>query len=154
MEIPRPGEPHRQLERLCGHWVGEETLHPSPCDPHGGKAQSSMELSTINDGFAVRGDYVQQREGAVRFSGHAVYTWEPDERRHVLYWFDCKHGPPNVFRGGFDGDVLTLTCVRPQGYSRLVYDLSEPGRLLSRMELSLDGQTWAVFMDGHFVRAD
>lgn len=153
MEMPRPTDAHRALERLVGRWTGAETLHASPWDPKGGTAEARMTIRVGAGGFVVLGDYEQQRDGRPSFHGHAVFRYDPAEQVYALHWFDGTGHAPNVFRGGFEADVLTLTCSRPQGHERLVYDLSEPGRLITRMELSMDGRSWKVFMDGHFVLA-
>jgi hypothetical protein len=36
---------------------------------------------------------------------------------------------------------------RPPRFSRLVYDLSRPGELKSRMETSQDGQNWVLHLE-------
>lgn len=154
MEMPKLCAAHRELERLVGRWVGEETMHPSPWDPKGGAAQARMTIRSAAGGFVVVGDYEQTRAGRPSFQGHAVFRYDPAEEVHALHWFDGSGHAPNVFRGGFDGDVLTLTCSTRQGHERLVYDLSEHAHMRTRMELSTDGRHWNVFMDGRFARGD
>ena len=154
MEMARPTEAHRALERLIGNWKGPETMHPSPWDPTGGAAEARMTIRAGAGGFVVVGDYEQVRDGAQTFCGHAVFRFDPAEDVYALHWFDGTGHAPNVFRGGFEGDVLTLTCTRRQGQERLVYDLSEDGRLATRMELSGDGRSWNLLMDGSYQRAD
>ncbi|MGE5277442.1 MAG: DUF1579 family protein [Acidobacteriota bacterium] len=75
--MPRPGEPHRQLRKLVGSWRGEERLSPSPWDPVGGTAVGRVENRSALDGFAVVQDYEQERNGAVGFRGHRVFSWDP-----------------------------------------------------------------------------
>ncbi len=36
----------------------------------------------------------------------------------MLHWFDCMGVPPNVFKGEFEGDVLTLTTLFEGEYRR------------------------------------
>jgi hypothetical protein len=59
-------------------------------------------------GFVLLTDYEQERHAAIAFAGHGVYTYDPKEDRYSLHWFDCIGSPPEVFAGGFDGDVLTV----------------------------------------------
>jgi hypothetical protein len=56
--------------------------------------------------------------------------------------------PADVFRGKFQGQVLTLVCKNPMGTHRLSYDFAERGTLRSRMESSQDGQSWQPMFDG------
>ena len=154
MEMPRPTEAHRRLEKLVGFWSGEEIMHPSPWDPAGGTAIGRNENRLALDGLAAIGDYEQERNGIITFRGHAVYTYNAPEQCYVCHWFDSMGMPPNVFRGTFEGDVLTMTCRDAQGHARLTYDFSEGGRILSVMEMSQDGETWSAMMEGSYVRQD
>ena len=42
MDMPRPSNDHRRLERFVGTWVGVETCHPSPLDPTAGMATQTF----------------------------------------------------------------------------------------------------------------
>jgi hypothetical protein len=152
MEMPKPGEPHRQLQKLVGSWRGEERLSPSPWDPVGGTAVGRVENRSALDGFAVVQDYEQERNGAVGFRGHGVFCWDPQRQCHVLHWFDSMGMPGSEFVGRFEGDVLTVSNTGPQGHSRAVFDLHEPGRYVFRMEMSPDGANWQTFMEGRYSK--
>ena len=154
MEMPKPTEAHRKLEKLVGSWHGEETMHPSPWDPEGGVAQGQSEACLALDGFAVVVDYEQERDGVVSFTGHAVYTYDVAESCYVLHWFDCMGVPPNVFKGEFEGDVLTLTTRDSTRLSRIIADYSEDGLLRSAMEMSPDGENWSTLFEGEYRRSD
>jgi hypothetical protein len=54
----------------------------------------------------------------------------------------------DVFRGKFQGQVLTLECKNPMGHHRLTYDFSEKGTLRSKMESNQDGKKWSPMFDG------
>jgi len=152
MEMPKPGEPHRQLQKLVGSWSGEERLHPSPWDPSGGTAVGRVENRAALDGFVVVQDYEQERNGKIGFRGHGVFRWDAARQRHVFHWFDSMGMPPNEYVGQFQGDVLTLSYQGPQGHSRAVFDMSEPGRYLFRMDFSPDGSKWQTFMEGKYSK--
>jgi len=152
MEMPKPGEPHAKLERLAGRWIGEETIHPMPWDPEGGTAKGLVDNKPGLDGFAVVQDYEQQRGGVTSFRGHGVFAWDDIEKCYVMHWFDTMGMPPSVFKGDFEGDVLTVTHQGPQGFSRAVFDLSHDGRYHFKMEVSGDGNAWAPFMEGDYAR--
>ncbi len=152
MDMPRPGEPHRRLQELVGSWVGKERLSPSPWDPVGGEAVGRIENRAALDGFVVVQDYGQERNGAVTFRGHGIFSWDAPRGSYVLHWFDSMGMPPNEYRGNFDGNVLSLSNQGPQGHSRAVFDLGEPGRYVFRMDFSQDGSHWQTLMEGQYSR--
>ena len=154
MEMPQPSEAHRRLARLAGEWVGEETMFPSEWDPQGGVAKGRSTSKVSLGEFAVIGDYEQERNGQVTFSGHAVWTVDPNDADNecVLYWFDSIGMGMEAFRGGWDADVLTVESRNAMGHARLTYDLSEDGVLRSRMETSSDGEQWTAMFEGEYRR--
>jgi len=152
MEMPKPAEAHMKLEMFAGTWVGEETMHPSPWAPQGGKAQGRTECRLALNGFAVIGDYTQSKDGVTTFSGHSVHTWNTAEKCYTQHWFDCMGTPPEVFRGNFQGDVLTMTSRNPMGQMRSTSDYGTPGTLKVRMEMSQDGSKWQTLFEGTYKR--
>lgn len=152
MDMPVPSESHLRLEKLSGIWEGEEIMHPSQWDPKGGVATGRNRHELRLGGFALVSDYEQEREGAITFRGHGVYTYSPDEDRYYLHWFDSMGSPPEVFVGGFDGDVLILAHGGPGMHARMTYDLSEPGILRGTMEMSPDGAQWKVLFEAVYRR--
>jgi len=142
MNMPTPSDGHRLLEKLSGTWVGEETMHPSQWDPQGGTAIGRNRNRIILGGFALVSDYEQERDGAIGFTGHGVYTYSPEEDQVTLHWFDSMGSPPEVFKGGFWGNVLTLGHGGPGMHVRMTYDLSEIGIMKGTMEMSAEGEDW------------
>jgi hypothetical protein len=152
MDMPQPTEEHKKLERLIGWWTGQERLYASPWDPHGGSAESRIENRLALDGFAVIQDYEQRRDGVVSFRGHGVIAWDPTKQEYTMYWWDSMGFPPNVFRGGFEGDVLTLIYPGNQGHHRAVFDLGGTDEYSFRMDVSADGTEWKTFMEATYVK--
>jgi uncharacterized protein DUF1579 len=152
MEMPKLTDAHRQIERFAGNWSGTETLHPSPWMPQGGKATGRLNHRRALDGFAVIGDYEQERGGKITFSGHSVYLWNPAEKCVELHWYDSMGQPPEVFRGTFSGNTIELKSKNAQGWARMTYDFSSPARLGSKMEMSEDGKTWKTFFDAVYEK--
>lgn len=153
MSMPKPSDGHRRLERLVGEWEGEETMHPSPWDPEGGQATGRNRNRMGLGGFAVISDYEQERNGAITFSGHGVYTFAPDSDRVTLHWFDSMGSPPEVFVGGFEEDVLTLAHGGPGMHVRLTSDFSTEGSMRAKMEMSRDGSEWQVLFEATYRRS-
>jgi hypothetical protein len=152
MAMPKPTKGHQKLERLAGRWQGTETMHPSPWDPDGGQATGLNECRVDLNGFALITDYRQERDGKVTFTGHGVTTYDPKADEVVMHWFDCMGSPPEVFRGRWQGDVLTLGHGGPGMHARMTYDLSRPGVMGSRMEMSKDGTGWACLFECDYQR--
>jgi hypothetical protein len=153
MRLPQPGEAHARLRTLVGRWQGRETLQPAPWDPAGGTATAVVDNRVVLDGFAVVQDYQQSRDHSPTFAGHAVLWWDPAADQHVMTWFDAMSGTPTEYRGGFDGDVLTLTSTAARGgYSRCTFDCRTPDRYGFMLEVSADGQTWTPAMEGTYRR--
>lgn len=152
MEMPKPAPGHLKLETMAGNWEGEENMHPSQWDPKGGTAIGRSKSRVALNGFALITDYEQVRDGAVTFTGHGVWTFEPKEQVYRLHWFDCMGSPPEIFVGRFDGDILTVAHGGPGMHARLTYDFTVPQHVLSKMDMSRDGATWNTLFDGRYRR--
>jgi hypothetical protein len=152
MEMPKPTAGHRRLAKLAGSWEGQETMYPSRWDPNGGVAVGRNRHTLGLGGFALLSDYEQERDGSVTFTGHGVYTYDPKADRYSLHWFDCMGSPPEVFVGGFEGDVLTLGHGGPGMHARMTYDLTDAETMRSRMEMSTDGAAWSTLFDAVYRR--
>ena len=152
MDMPGPAAGHRKLEGLAGTWEGEEKMFPSPWDPKGGVAKARMHNGVSLAGFALLGDYEQERDGLITFSGHAVYTYDAKSDRYTLHWFDCLGTAPEVFTGTWKGDTLTLAHGGPRMHARITHQFGKPGELKSTMETSQDGSTWKPMFEGTYRR--
>ena len=152
MDMPKPTDGHRRLEKLAGNWEGEETIHPSSWEPQGAAATARYTGRMDLNGFGLIGDYEHIRGGVVTFSGHYVYTYNPKDDLVILHWFDCMGSPAEVFTGGWKGDVLTMSHGGPGPHMRMTYDLTEPGTQVTRGEMSEDGGTWKTLFEGRHQR--
>lgn len=153
MEMPKPSPGHERLRQLAGEWHGTETMYPSQWDPEGGEAVGRTSNRLALNGFALISDYEQERDGAVTFSGHGVYTFDPEAEVYTLHWFDCLGSPPEVFTGRFAGDVLTLAHGGTGMHVRMTSDLGTPGVMIAKMEMSPDGTEWTTLFDGRYESA-
>jgi Protein of unknown function (DUF1579) len=153
MDMPKPGDVHKQLGRLVGEWSGEETLHPSPWDPKGGTAIGSVTNQWIVDGFAVVQEYEQRRGGQVTFRGHGVFWFDPATSEYVMHWWDSMGGTGAAYRGTLEGDRLMLGAPMPQGgHSRTSWTSTGPNSHTFLMEVSPDGKAWQPAMEGRYQR--
>lgn len=152
MEMPKPTDAHKKLQKLIGAWSGEEKLFPSPWDPIGGMATGRVQNRAALDGFAVIQDYSQERGGLTTYLGHGVFGWDAQGQSYTFHWFDSMGMPPNLYRGNFQGAVLSMTHKGPQGHSRAIFDFSKEGKYYFKMEMSQDGNKWMTFMEGNYTK--
>ena len=152
MEMPKLTEAHKNFKYLAGQWSGQERIAPSPWDPKGGTATGYSDNRIALDGFVLVHDYEQQRNGATTFRGHGVLSFDPQEQCYRMHWWDSMGSPVNAFKGNFEGQVLKMTYVGPQGHNRVTWDFSQAGRYRFQMDISPDGQQWHTFMEGDYTR--
>ena len=120
--------------------------------PGGGAATGRTRGRVALNGFALIYDYEQERNGAITYSGHGVFTFDPKAGIHTLHWFDSMGSPPERFTGKFDGDRLTVAHGGPGMHARMTHDYSQPDRVAQSMEMSPDGVTWRRLFDGKYRR--
>ena len=152
MEMPKIGDAHKQIARLAGTWVGEETMYPSPWDSKGGPAVARITNRVALDGFAIVQDYEQERDGKVTFKGLAVFTWDPFQKNYILTWWDSMGFPGHEFRGNFEGNSLTYSSKTQEGYMRARFDFKDDNHYYHQMEVSGDNENWKLFMDGNYSK--
>ena len=152
MEMPKPSAAQKKLERLAGSWEGEETVHPSPWDPAGGKATGRVENRIAVDGFALVQDYEQDRGRPALFRGHAVVHHDAAAGDYVLRWIDNSGMGESTYRGTFEGDALTLASAGPMGHSRATWTLDGADAYRYLMEVSPDGAAWHPFLEATYRR--
>ena len=96
--MPKPSAGHERFARMAGNREGEETMHPSDWDPKGGTATGRTRGRVALNGFALIYDYEQERNGAITYSGHGVFTFDPKAELYSLHWFDSMGSPPDLHR--------------------------------------------------------
>ena len=127
-------------------------MFPSQWEPKGATAEGFHVARSSLNGFVVIEDYEQRKGDKTTFSGHGVWMVDPESSETLLYWFDCFGMGMELFRGSWEGDVLTLRSHGPGGHFRLTYDLTEPGNIRTAMESSQDGAEWTPMMEGRFTK--
>jgi len=152
MDMPQLTEAHEKLARLEGAWEGKERMHPSPWAPEGFEATGTVTNRIALGGFALIQDYEQRRGENVTFSGHGVFTYDPDKDHYVLYWWDSTGFPVNQFVGKFRGDTLSMSYAGEQGHHRAVFDIDSDTSYRFVMEVSPEGQMWQPAMEGEYTK--
>jgi hypothetical protein len=151
MQVPEATGRHQQLHRLVGTWAGEEHIHPSPWDPSGATAFARLRNAPALDGLAVVQEYDQERGGSVAFRGLGIFRWDAAAGEHALYWLDTLSPHPREFRGGFEGDVLTMVSREARGQARATWNFTAPDRYAYRLDASPDGETWHPYIEATYV---
>ena len=155
MEMPKPGPAHERLAVFEGTWEGDEILHPAPpWRPAPSTARGHFVIRRVLDGFFLRTEYEETRDGQAMIRGLGVYGWDAKGGTYTMHWFDSMGTPPTyVPRGTFDGNVLTFQGEAPFGRVRYVYEIVSPDEFTFRIDSSLDaGVTWNCFMEGRYRR--
>lgn len=152
MDMPKPGPEHALLARLIGDYEGDEELQPSPWGD-GGPARGRGSYRSITDGMAITQDYEEEKDGAIVFKGHGVFSIDPENGDVLWWWFDSMGFPPDApARGRWEGDTLTLHKTTPRGDGRYVYRLHTNGYEFS-IENRFPGQDdFCLFMRGDYQR--
>jgi len=157
MDAPKPGEPHRKLEKFVGRWEGEETLREAgPWKPSGSTAKGTFDFRPGADGFFVLADYDERVEGGKPgIRGHGVMGYDPNAKSYTFHWFDNFGTPPaEPGRGRWEGDTLAFEHDLGKHKGRTVFELDGQDDLKFRVEMSEDGKTWDRAVDGRYRRQD
>ncbi len=154
MTMRQPTENHKRLEKLCGNWHGEETMHPSPWSADGGTANGKLETRLGLGGFYIVSEYTQTRDGQVAFVGHGVYGYDTADDRYTMYWFDStgvEPTPPGF--GKWEGDTLMFERSHGSSASRYVYKIISDDEYRFEIKNCQDGQEWKTFMEATYRRS-
>ena len=153
MKMPKPTKAHKKLDALLGDWTGDEVMHPSPWDPHGGKAKGKYTVRAIAGGFGLAQDYEQKCGGKVTFTGHGVLGYDQQQQCYLWHWSDSMGGVPcTATRGQWLGKQIVWQNQNPMGHSRYTHTFLRGGRLRFTIETSADGVQWAPMMEAEYTK--
>ena len=94
-------------------------------DLKGGTATGRQSARVSLDGFAVLMDYEQeQRREHHRSAPRRVEMIYLKDSVDEMHWVDLMGSPAEVFKGAFNGDVLTVSHGGPM-HARMTYDFSQ-----------------------------
>lgn len=103
----------------------------------------------IQDGRWIVGTYEQDQyllDGTfvLRWQLHWVAGWDPASGEYRATVADC-YGHADVLRGRIEGDRLIFETIgEPPVRLRLVWDVTDPARVIWRNEMSVAGSPWSL----------
>ena len=148
---PKPGPEHKRLEVFAGTWKMEGTMQPSPLGP-GGKMTGTESCRIFDGGYHLMCDSSGTGPmGAMK--GHAILTWDANAKEYR--YFGINNQMPNAEQatGTVSGETWTWTGKTDLGggksiSSRFTLIETSPTVHNAKWEVSQDGTTWTVVMEG------
>lgn len=113
------------------------------------RAEGGGVHTTLQDGLWICGDYQQDQfltDGTfvLRWRLHWVAGWDPSAGEYRATHAD-NYGHAGVMRGRLEGDVLTFESMGDSAVRlRMVWDLTDPGAMTWRNEMSVGGAPFAL----------
>ncbi len=147
-------EQQRLNDAMVGTWLGELHSYPSPWDPQGGVATGRTQARVALGGLSVVSDYAEERDGAITFRGHGVYTWDALAKQYRMYWFDSVQPAPTMVpvNGIWTGRQLVFTSRTDVAEHRYVYDFADRNFYEFCIDLRRAGQDWRTYARGQYAR--
>ena len=147
---PQPTEEHKALEAWVGTWSGQGEMKPGPFGP-GGAMSWTEECSWFEDG----GFHVicrSQGTGAMGESkGIGIIGYHAEKKVYTHYGVDSS-GWASYSEGTRTGDTWTLQSEEMMGgmtfFGRATMTMTSPSTMRFTYEMSEDGSTWTVMMEG------
>ena len=137
-----------ELLALLGNWSGTEQLTPVDGPVTTARAMIVAKLDVADR--VVLLDYRQVAAGGAEYSGHGVFTQDPESRDICWWFFDSTGSVPTVARGRRSG--IGLLLVADDG-RRVEHRFAVEGDELSYAILVSDDNKAAVsVLNGHYRR--
>jgi hypothetical protein len=146
----KPGLEHKKLDYFVGNWTTEADVKPGPMGP-GGKMTVKEDAKWMDGGFFVV-IHSAVKGGAMGDStGVAYMGYDPEERVYTYDAFNSK-GEVVHAKGHVDGDTWSWANDMKMGgqslKGRYTTKILSPTSYTYKFEMSPDGTTWNVVMDG------
>ena len=106
--MPKPGPEMKDLRVLIGTWTSDEKYEVSPMMPAGGTGSGLNTCRLGPGGFSI---LLEQRSKSAMgpFSGHGVYSWDPDQKAYKVAWVDSMTPGLQLETGHKEGENLVFT---------------------------------------------
>jgi len=149
-EAPQPTAEHKALEMWLGSWSGSGEMKPGPFGP-GGPMKWTEDCSWFA-GAEFNVVCKSKGDGAMGpMQGLGIIGYHPDKKVYTHYGVD-NNGWAGYSEGTRSGDSWTFestdTMEGMTFHSRFTMKMTSPTEMTFSWEMSEDGKTWAVMMDG------
>jgi hypothetical protein len=152
MAPPKPGPEVKKLDYFVGSWTLEGTVAQGPWGA-GGKFTSTATSEWMPGDFFVVGhaDFKMPPEIGGEGKATSIIGYDADENVYTRDEFNSL-GRREVSKGTVSGDTWTWTSSQSYGgqeiKQKMTIKVLTPASYSMKFELSMDGTTWMMFMDG------
>lgn len=152
-DTPKLTKEHQKLEKFVGEWEGEETMHPSPWLPEGGKAKGRYSIKLDLDGFWLVFTYQQKMNKKITYKARGIVGYDTTKKQYTMNWFENHGSGAYPSTGTLERNKLTVEHEDERGKHRYSFAMAKPDVLKFVGEMSHDGgQSWSTWMDGKYTR--
>jgi hypothetical protein len=154
MEAPKPGPEVKRLGYFAGNWKTEGEIKPNPMMP-AGKMSSADKAEWFPGGFHV----VIHSTGKTPMgpsNGLGILAYDAENKGYTYYGID-NSGFATLSKGSVNGKNWVFTDESKMGgktyHGRYSMTEDSPTSYSFKYEMSEDGKTWAVVMEGKSSKA-
>jgi hypothetical protein len=148
-QLPKPGPELQKLKYFVGNWTSEGDMKPGPMGA-GGKITVQEEAKWMEGGFFVVFNSTF-KSAMGNGAGLALMGYDPQESVYTYDEFNSM-GEAVHSRGAVEGDTWTWTNEMKMGpqtvKARFTQKILSPTSYSYKFEMSPDGTTWNLIMDG------
>lgn len=149
---PKVSPEHERLAAFAGEWVGEETVGQSRWF-ESGPAQGFVSARIGLGGFYLIQEYRQERAGKTIFSGHGLVTFDREDGRYKMFWYDSVgFVPESAAFGHWKDDGLVLRQATLHGSARRTFRFDGPDAYSLRLQFSPDDEGWSDLLTATYHR--
>jgi len=145
MEMPKPGPEHKKLDVFAGSWTLDGDVKPGPMGP-GGKITENEKCEWMEGNFFLvcHTDFKGIMGNGV---GTSYMGYSTDDKAYTYREFN-SWGEFENSKGSVDGDTWSWTSDEKFGKGRFSMKILSPTSYSFTFEMSQDGSTWTLVMDG------
>lgn len=137
---------HQRLQRLVGHWRGDDQVAETPFNTNGGMCITDSHMEPALNGLFVIANDRQTRDGIKVFQAHKIFGWDERIQKYTLHHFDSDGAnPPTRAEGDWEGDYLSFYQHTPFGFVLYEYVFANANTFTYRMSTSSLGEEWVIF---------
>jgi hypothetical protein len=146
---PKPDPELQKISFFVGNWTSEGDMKPGPMGP-GGKVTIQEEGKWMDGGFFIV-FHSTFKTLMGNGTGIALMGYDPQQRSYTYDEFNST-GEANHFKGTVEGETWTWISEMKMGpqtvKGRFTQKVLSPTSYSYKFELSSDGTTWNLIMDG------